>query len=158
MNNRSFRITVDYGAAKHELTAGGNNAWVSQKLHETVPPETQQGIREVEFILAEFDDEVEGLETLVLILLADHLRLATPAELRALAPQYGGVPGKEESVLALGAAFFNQPDEYPEEWGWFAERLQVSADGSKDFWLASVMSRGGQLKWLAGTVFLAVRD
>jgi len=158
MSESTINATVDYGAAMHELTEGGRNAWTEQILHETVPAKTQEGIREVQFQLETINESVEGLETLTMLLWIDGLRLATPAELRAFAPHHEGEPGKSEHVLALGAAFFNNPDEYPEEMGWFAEQLVIMADGTRCFWVCDIMPRGGQLSWSAGTVFLTVRD
>lgn len=155
--NRSFDVIVDYEAAQHQLTEGGRNAWVGQKLHQSVPSDTQIGLQPRTFELVVYDEEVVGLDTLSCLLLADGLRLATATELRAFAEQYQAPAGEEQSILALGAVFFNQPEEYPEEWGWFASQLKILSDEIKCFWLVNVMPRGGRLKWPVGTIFLAVR-
>jgi len=158
MENRSFKVNVDYGAAEHKLTDGGQNAWADRILHDTVSEFTQRGHRVVEFELVTLEEETEGLDTLALILMLDELRFATAVELHGFAEYYLGVPREEQTIHALGSAFFNNPDEYPEEIGWFALQLKVFANGSHDFWLESVMPRGGRLKWPAGAVILAVKD
>ncbi|MBU0624902.1 hypothetical protein KKF05_01010 [Patescibacteria group bacterium] len=155
--NQSFEVVVDYEAAWHQLTEGGRNAWAGQTLHQSVAADTQIGVRQRMFELVVYDEEVVGLDTLSLLLLADGLRLATATELRAFAEQYQPPVDETQSILALGAAFFNQPKEYPEEWGWFASQLKIFAEDVKCFWLVNVMPRGGRLKWPAGTIFLAVR-
>ncbi len=152
-----MNITVDYGAAMHELSAGGKNAWVSQQLHQSVPPESQQGIREVEFMLCVLDEDVEGLDSLQIILMVDGLRFATAAESVVFANHFSPPIGQGLTIHVLGSAFFNNPNEFPEEIGWFARQLKYFSDGTSDVWMESIIPRGGPLRWSAGETVLAVK-
>ncbi|MFH1047102.1 MAG: hypothetical protein V1738_02265 [Patescibacteria group bacterium] len=158
MSNRSFKVLVDYAEALVELTERGQNAWTNQVLNGTVLPRSQTGRRVIDFELVLLDEEVVGLPALTDLLTLDGLRLATASELRGFATHYLLVNRPAETIHALGSAFFNEPDEYPEETGWFAEQLKIFADGSHDFQLESVLARSGRLKWPVGTTILAVRE
>lgn len=157
MIRHASTLNVDYDWEMARLSDNGKNAWATQQLHLTVEPAFQKGVQTVNFMLVELEEAVEGLETLSVLLAIDGLRLASAVELRAFARRYAPTDGTEQTVHALGSAFFNNPDEYPEEVGWFALLLKCLPDGSQDFWLESVMPRGGRLSWPAGTLVLAVK-
>jgi hypothetical protein len=155
---KQYRLTVDYESARNQLTDGGRNSWCDQRLHQSVSPDSQRGVRTVQFELVELDELVEGLDTLCILLAMDQLRFATAVESIAFSNRHAPDCPGTETVHVLGSAFFNCPDEYPEEVGWFSRLLKWFPDGTKDAWLESVVPRHGRLCWPAGTLILAVRE